>query len=149
MLKTLDFPSPTKEQRKLRASERVRLGPFPLLPIFTASQGAPLLAVSFVRLARLNGNKTTATNTQATNVGNNKETTKLISLFLAFLVLDINECRVTPRKCTGQHEICVNSYGSFSCRCRDQFQRNSQTQKCERKFVTGNYLKAVTISFPC
>ncbi|XP_020618875.1 fibulin-1-like [Orbicella faveolata] len=45
---------------------------------------------------------------------------------------DIDECRITPRKCTGDHEICVNSYGSYSCRCRAQFRRNRQTQKCER-----------------
>lgn len=56
---------------------------------------------------------------------------------------DIDECRITPRKCTGDQEICVNSYGSYSCRCRDQFQRNRRTQKCERKFLTKNYLKVI------
>ncbi|XP_078356388.1 EGF-containing fibulin-like extracellular matrix protein 2, partial [Oculina patagonica] len=50
----------------------------------------------------------------------------------SYSCMDINECRITPRKCTGEQEICVNSYGSYSCRCRDQFQRNSRTRKCER-----------------
>lgn len=60
---------------------------------------------------------------------------------------DIDECRITPRKCTGDHEICVNSYGSYSCRCRAQFRRNRQTQKCERKFLTKNLLKAIIDHF--
>ncbi|KAJ7372057.1 Complement Clr-like EGF-like [Desmophyllum pertusum] len=46
--------------------------------------------------------------------------------------IDIDECRVTPRKCTGDQEICVNRYGSYNCKCRDQFERNPTTQKCQR-----------------
>lgn len=53
----------------------------------------------------------------------------------SYSCLDIDECRFAPRKCTGDHEICVNSYGDYSCKCRDQFRRNPQTQKCERTNV--------------
>lgn len=46
--------------------------------------------------------------------------------------IDIDECRLTPRNCTGDNEICVNKYGGFNCRCRDRFRRNPETKKCER-----------------
>ena len=51
------------------------------------------------------------------------------------MLADIDECRFAPRKCTGDHEICVNRYGGYSCQCRDQFKRNTQTKRCERKFI--------------
>ena len=43
----------------------------------------------------------------------------------------------------------MNSYGSYSCRCRDQFRRNRQTQKCERKFLTKHLLKTFIDLFCC
>lgn len=50
----------------------------------------------------------------------------------SYSCVDIDECRLSPRNCSGDNEICVNRYGGYSCRCRDRFQRNSETKKCER-----------------
>ncbi|CAH3164361.1 unnamed protein product [Pocillopora meandrina] len=46
---------------------------------------------------------------------------------------DIDECATLPRRCTGDQEICENYYGGYRCKCRDRFQRNSQTRRCERR----------------
>ena len=56
------------------------------------------------------------------------------------MLSDIDECRLTPRNCTGDNEICVNKYGGFNCRCRDRFRRNPETKKCEREFVNNSLL---------
>lgn len=45
---------------------------------------------------------------------------------------DIDECATLPRKCTGDQEVCENYYGGYRCKCRDRFQKNDQSGKCER-----------------
>ena len=45
--------------------------------------------------------------------------------------LDINECATNTHNCDTKIEECVNTFGSFTCRCKEGFERSNVNGKCE------------------
>lgn len=54
-----------------------------------------------------------------------------ILLCLLNIILDIDECLELPGLCQGGK--CVNTFGSFQCRCPTGFFLNEETRVCDGK----------------
>lgn len=70
----------------------------------------------------------------------------LVSIFIIFLISDINECETVPGMCE-PNGVCVNTEGSAHCECESGFKFNEESRFCEgRKIFKGwHFLKNLNI----
>ena len=64
-------------------------------------------------------------------------------LFLAFILLDIDECQ-QPDACRTDH-VCNNTIGSYTCECAPGFTKNPASQNnlepvCDGEEISTHYL---------
>ena len=56
---------------------------------------------------------------------------------LCSFILDVNECAENTYTCD-QNADCVNTVGSYTCRCRARYNGNGYT--CTGKAIANNYI---------
>ncbi len=61
---------------------------------------------------------------------------------------DVDECRDGTDEC-GDYSTCLNTLGTYLCRCNKGFKRGSSRFECEGEDHQYNYTCTVIANFPC